>query len=260
MTYLVMETHLSHAVVLDENGAFIKVANMGYCVGQKVDNVIALTQDKPEKKLNFKKLTAIFVAAALCFALIAFSAFQVLAVGTVRIQINPDVLIKVNRFDTVVSVTGLNEDGELLIKGEKLKGKKISEVSDFLADKAMEMGYLKEGGNIKITVDSKNKKWKKHAEDMIVIELDAHFNSKVKIDSCREEVVDEIITEEQTKETDFEESAAPVINETQIVTPEPPSSEVIIQTPGETVADDDNDDDDNDYDYDDDNDEDDDDD
>ena len=30
MKYIIMENHLSYSVVLDEEGNFIKVANMGY--------------------------------------------------------------------------------------------------------------------------------------------------------------------------------------------------------------------------------------
>lgn len=36
MNYLVMECHPGYAVVLDETGRFLKVANMRYEVGQRV--------------------------------------------------------------------------------------------------------------------------------------------------------------------------------------------------------------------------------
>ena len=42
MTYLVMETHPAYAVVLDEAGRFIKVANRGYQPGDRVTDVIPL--------------------------------------------------------------------------------------------------------------------------------------------------------------------------------------------------------------------------
>ena len=42
MKYLVMETHKSYAVVLDEEGAFKKVANFGYNVGDKVDYILEM--------------------------------------------------------------------------------------------------------------------------------------------------------------------------------------------------------------------------
>ena len=41
MMYLVMECHPAYAIVLDQAGRMIKVANMGYEAGQKVDHVIA---------------------------------------------------------------------------------------------------------------------------------------------------------------------------------------------------------------------------
>ena len=40
--YIVMEFHLSYAVVLDEDGRFLKVANRHYQVGQTVTDVIEM--------------------------------------------------------------------------------------------------------------------------------------------------------------------------------------------------------------------------
>ena len=37
MTYLVMETHMAYAVLLDENGRFLKAANLRYQVGDTVE-------------------------------------------------------------------------------------------------------------------------------------------------------------------------------------------------------------------------------
>ena len=52
MKYMVMECHLSYAVVLDEEGRFLKVANRHYEVGQTVSEVVemVLPQSKPQKK------------------------------------------------------------------------------------------------------------------------------------------------------------------------------------------------------------------
>ena len=38
--YLVMECHPGYAVVLDREGRFLRVANLGYTVGQLVDEVV----------------------------------------------------------------------------------------------------------------------------------------------------------------------------------------------------------------------------
>ena len=40
MTYLIMECAAGYAVALDENGRFLKVPNLGYEVGQRVDDVV----------------------------------------------------------------------------------------------------------------------------------------------------------------------------------------------------------------------------
>ena len=43
MKYIVMECHIGYAVVLDEDGRFLKVANRNYQVGQTVTDVIEMS-------------------------------------------------------------------------------------------------------------------------------------------------------------------------------------------------------------------------
>ena len=49
MSYMVLECHPGYAVVLDEDGAFLKVANLHYEVGQMVTDVVPM-QAAPKKK------------------------------------------------------------------------------------------------------------------------------------------------------------------------------------------------------------------
>ncbi|MFR8756430.1 MAG: hypothetical protein ACLVG5_06400 [Clostridium sp.] len=44
--------------------------------------------------------------------------------GTVRLSINPEVELSVNRLDYVLSLSGINRDGEDLIRGYDYKGRK----------------------------------------------------------------------------------------------------------------------------------------
>ncbi|MDD4540805.1 MAG: hypothetical protein PHR78_01360 [Eubacteriales bacterium] len=71
MKYLVMETHSSYAVVLDNEGCFHKVANLNYEPGQKLDQVYGI--DRPDssgdKKNTYTWLKAAAAVAA-CVALI----------------------------------------------------------------------------------------------------------------------------------------------------------------------------------------------
>ena len=41
-TYLVMEVHSAYAVLLDNEGRFIKAANVGYQIGEVVEKVFPL--------------------------------------------------------------------------------------------------------------------------------------------------------------------------------------------------------------------------
>ena len=46
MKYLVMETHPAYAVVLDEEGRFLKAANLRYQVGDTVQDIVEFRQPK----------------------------------------------------------------------------------------------------------------------------------------------------------------------------------------------------------------------
>ena len=46
MTYMVMETHFSYAVVLDEGGNFLRVANMGYEIGDRIKSVFPMEEEE----------------------------------------------------------------------------------------------------------------------------------------------------------------------------------------------------------------------
>ena len=96
-------------------------------------------------------------------------------------HINPDVLLSVNRFDRVVALEGLNEDGTALIDGYRAYGQEMKTVSDELADRAMELGYLSAGGQITLTVDSEKGDWKTAAEELLLLELEVHFEQRVTV-------------------------------------------------------------------------------
>lgn len=148
MKYLVMECSLGYAVVLDNEGRFKRIPNLGYEVGQELDYVeelsmtekLSVIERSPSNRSRVKRWIA--VAACFCILLLGGTLWRAPA-GTVRIKINPDVRMTVNRFDRVVKLEGINEDGKKLIQGYNAYGKDAKTVSDTLADKAVEMGYLR---------------------------------------------------------------------------------------------------------------------
>ena len=64
MKYLVMETHPAYAVVLDEEGRFLKAANLHYQVGDTVQTIVELRQAKPRSPALWKPLSGLAAAAA----------------------------------------------------------------------------------------------------------------------------------------------------------------------------------------------------
>ena len=139
MEYLVMECGLSYAVVMDQDGRILKVPNLGYTVGQTLEDVVLLPE-RPAKATIHKRVARWgTMVACLCLLLLGSWVWQS-PIGTVRMQINPDVQMSVNRFDRVVALEArsfgdLSENSEYdEAKNEqaKLYGR-IAEVENILA-------------------------------------------------------------------------------------------------------------------------------
>ena len=192
MEYLVMECSLGYAVVMDEDGRFLKVPNLGYTVGQRLDRVVQLPEQpvrpepKPAPPIRWARWGAL--AACLCL-LVAGGWFWQSPIGTVRMRINPDVQLKINRFDWVVAAEGLNEDGDALIRGYRAYGKEMETAAEELADRAVELGYLRDGGRITLTIGSEREDWRLAAEEKLVQELENHFDRRVTVALSEPEAV-----------------------------------------------------------------------
>ena len=67
MSYLVMECHPGYAILLDEEGRFLKAANLRYEIGQTVYNPV-LMKKAPEKQWNIvRRISSGIAAIAACF-------------------------------------------------------------------------------------------------------------------------------------------------------------------------------------------------
>lgn len=190
MKYLVMECHKGYAVVMDNEGRFLKAANLNYEVGQRVSSIIemkvpdtAMVNGSALKSFSSRKWITSLATLAACLCLMLLGSWQYFMVpfGTVQVQINPDILISVNRLDYVIQLEGLNDDGTKLIANYAFHRKRLDTVVDELADKAMRENYLKEGGQICLTVFSKNKKWTENTEKHLIDSLNTHFEDTVSI-------------------------------------------------------------------------------
>lgn len=184
MKYMVMECHLSYAVVLDEEGRFLKVANRQYEVGQTVTDIVEMQipqADVQKKKIG--KWRYSIAAMAACFVLMITSVYQMeqMTYASVYMTINPEICIDVNRKDEVVGLNGINRDGDHLISDYDYKKKDLDQVMEELIDRAINMGYLHAGGQISLILDAESDEWIVSHEDTFTTHLNEYLNEKISV-------------------------------------------------------------------------------
>ena len=157
MKYMVMECRRGYAVVMDEEGRFLKVANRQYEVGQLLDHVTPMQIPAPKNRKKYLSL----IAVAACFVLLltALLPTQSQPFASVYIKINPEVRIDLDRQDRVIGLEGVNEDGKALIQGYDYRKKSLELVTDELMDRAIDQGFLQADGSISLTLDSVDEAW-----------------------------------------------------------------------------------------------------
>ena len=157
MSYLVMECHPGYAVLLDEEGRFLKAANLRYEVGQTVYDPVLMKETTERQRRTMRWISSGIAAIAACFLLffgIHYYQKYLQPYSSIYLTINPTVQMDLNRQGTVVRLTGINEDGKALLEGYDSKGKDKVTVADELIDRAIEMGFLSEGGQVSFSIDS----------------------------------------------------------------------------------------------------------
>ena len=186
MRYMVVECHLSYAVVLSEDGRFLKVANLHYEIGQVVSHVVEMRQPErqPEsgRRVPVRWITSMAAAAA-CLTLVAVAALRVgsLPYGTIYMEINPDVRIDVDRKDRVVGLEGMNCDGEALVEDYSYRRKDLELVVDELVDRAIGMDYLHEGGEITLSFDGDDSQWVESRSEALPEQLAEYLDQKLTV-------------------------------------------------------------------------------
>ena len=69
MSYLVMECHPSYAVLLDEEGRFLKAANLRYEIGQTVYDPVLMKETPERQRHTMRWISSGIAAIAACFLL-----------------------------------------------------------------------------------------------------------------------------------------------------------------------------------------------
>ncbi len=156
MNAVVVELKSGLAAVLSDDGCIVTIKNNDYEIGQ----VIQMNNTK----IRFTKKIAVFAASAAAFVMISTGAWAYASPYTyVSVDVNPSIEFNVNRFDRVLHVKAVNDDGEAILKEISLSDLENKTIEDALTQTVKQMseaGYFDgniEGG-IVITTSSKNEK------------------------------------------------------------------------------------------------------
>lgn len=177
MNYLVLETHPAYAVLLDERGRFVKAANRGYRVGDRVQDPVLLQAAGRAVPFRFAAAGGALAGLAACFCLVFFGYYQpnFTAYGTLRLQINPEVELALSRTDRVLSLRPRNADGAALIEGCDLTGQTGAQAADILVDRAFALGYLEDGGAVAVDVLGGDEEWQAETGSSVQQVLETHY-------------------------------------------------------------------------------------
>ncbi|KRF67923.1 hypothetical protein ASG99_00120 [Bacillus sp. Soil768D1] len=173
---VILSINKRFVTLLTPEGEFLKTKRQErtYEVGEE----ITFSPFKPKVTLSFssfhlsfKKKAVLSVAAALLilFSILpSYSSEHVSAYMT--IDVNPSIELELNDQLEVLKLTGLNEDGKLVIdKLTNWKGKEIKTVTNRIVETTKQLGYLK--GNKQIVVSTtlldKDKKLDKNLKEEI---------------------------------------------------------------------------------------------
>ena len=213
MKYMVMECHTGYAVLLDEEGRFWKAADLHYEVGQTVENPVLMKQPQPSGRRRITRLVSSTVAAAAAclFLIFGFSYYQnyLRIYSSIYLSINPEVQMDLNRYGNVVRLTGTNEDGAKLLEGYSGRGKDKLTVADELIDRAIEMGFLSEGGQVSFFIDSPEDALFQEYGTELRTEINEHLDGRITITIEIVNYQNTPETESSTSESSVSETAAP---------------------------------------------------
>lgn len=103
-------------------------------------------ENNMKKKTLFTSIAAVAACAAIIVGVISFTPKQqATATAMVTMDVNPSISFTVDDEQKVISVTGENSEGKMIIAGEKLIGKDLAAAIEIVIETESETGYLVNG-------------------------------------------------------------------------------------------------------------------
>lgn len=145
MKAVIVEIRGERAAALLEDGRFVSIPDNAYAVGQEITLLKKAPVKKKARPDFLRRAAAIAASAALILAAGSGGLAYATPYGTVSMDVNPSIEYTINRFDRVLGVSGLNEDGQAVLDsvGEStLLHKKIDAAVSLTISQLEADGYL----------------------------------------------------------------------------------------------------------------------
>jgi len=141
MKSVVVEIRGKQAAVLSDDGHIVKVKNQNYVIGQVIE-----LKKSIKGKILFPSAVAVAAVAVFTFGMVGVSAYAYnTPYSYVSLDVNPAIEFTLNRFDAVIDVTGVNDEGKEIVKELKLEtmsNKKVDMVIAQTIQEIEEKGYF----------------------------------------------------------------------------------------------------------------------
>lgn len=147
----VAEIKDGYVAVLKEDGTITKIKDNNFMIG----DVLKVKEKEERKNKRITSMVAMVVMFAMLFSGAAYAYNS--TSYYVSLDVNPGVVMKVNRFERVIDTEAVNEEAEELLKDLKLKNKEVEEAVTLVVDRATGLKYIEDkDGNILIVASGKN--------------------------------------------------------------------------------------------------------
>ncbi len=186
MKAVIVDIRDNFAAALSDDGRIYKIKNNNYTIGQEI---------KIKKQILSNGFVKFAASAAAAIALLVVPAWAYYTpYSYVSIDINPSIEYSLNRFDRVLNVKAVNDDGDEILKEIDLKDQKNKSIEDAINEvlnEVIEKGYLtKEDGGVIVVTSSKSQE----KSNELTSKLKSSVEEKVKKDAENSNVEVEAIS------------------------------------------------------------------
>ena len=192
MKAVILDIDKNEATVMTEDGDIIGIRNNGYDIGQEI------ILHRRKNRSSMKRITGIIATAAAAIVITGgISGYTYYTpYGTVSLDVNPSIEYTINRFDRVLDVTGINDDGDDILLGLDTKRLINSNIETAIEDTIEQIdaeGYFSdEDGNY--VVLAANTKEDAHT-DTLLTSLEDNVGQRRNVEPISFKVTDAEISE-----------------------------------------------------------------